>query len=62
MTAVKRKKAFRVWLNEVAAGALRVEWIIDPDPKFWFEKYKRNLSPDQALEELWSEVNQEAGA
>lgn len=49
--------AYTDWLEEVARQAMRSEWVINPDDDYWFPKYDRGLSPDDALEELWDELN-----
>lgn len=48
---------FEKWLDEVASEAMKSEWCIDPDPGYWKPKYDRGLSPDEALGELWNDVN-----
>lgn len=48
---------FEEWMAKVEARALSFEWCIEHDFDFWWAKFLRDLTPEQAVDELFKEVN-----
>lgn len=53
----KRQADYRRWLCKIERAAMRSEWCIDHDVEYWFPKFARGLTAEQALNELWDDVN-----